>query len=180
MIKEVLSTKKMILKGTIIDFESTGDFDDKFQSPDPRRFGDISPTIFGYLIDDKLVQYCAEGLEDQEELIGIISETLPMLDEPYFALNTSFERHILSTYCGMNPVLVDVRGQIWARKKWFRDYLDLPHYADPFDCEGFQCVVEWNRGNYRSCLLHNQACLQLERDILEIVRLEPERLPFLV
>jgi len=51
----------MIFKGTIIDFETTGDFDENYQSPDPRYFGDITPTLFGYLINDKMVQYCAEG-----------------------------------------------------------------------------------------------------------------------
>jgi len=168
----------MKLKGTIIDFETTGDFDNNYQSPDPRYFCDIRPTIFGYLIDDKMVQYCAEGQEEIGDLMQLISETIPMLDEPYYALNISFERYILSKYCNLNPVLVDVRGRIFAGKKWLRGRLDLPNYDDPFDCIGEKCRIEWDKGNYEPCIIHNQACLQLERDILEIVKFEPQRLPF--
>jgi len=168
----------MIFKGTIIDFETTGDFDENYQSPDPRYFGDITPTLFGYLINDKMVQYCAEGPDEVQDLVQIISETVPMLDEPHYALNTSFERHILSRFCDLNPMLIDVRSQIYAGKKWLRDNLGLPTYNDPFDCEGYLCKVEWDKGNFEPCLKHNQACLQLERDILEISRLEPQRLPF--
>ena len=167
----------MKLKGTIIDFETTGDFNNNYQSPDPRYFGDIRPTIFGYLIDDKMVQYCAEGQEEIGDLMQLISETIPMLYEPYYALNVSFERYILSKYCNLNPVLVDVRGRVFAGKKWLRDRLDLPNYDDPFDCDGEKCRIEWDKGNYEPCIIHNQACLQLERDILEIVKFEPQRLP---
>jgi len=178
VIINTVNTRKMVFKGTIIDFETTGDFNNQYRSPDPRYFGDISPTIFGYLTDDRIVQYCAEGIEDQDKIIEIISEILPMLNEPYYALNTVFEQHILSNFCGLNPVVFDVREQVFAGKKWLRDCLDLPRYGDPFDCDGSLCRVEWDNGNYSQCLIHNQACLQLERDILEIVKLEPERLPF--
>lgn len=172
-------TRRMKLKGTIIDFETTGDLDFSYQSPDPRYFGDIKPTIFGYLVDDIMVQYCAENIDEIENLIDIISETIPALDEPYYALNTAFEKHLLSKYCKLTPVFVEVRGVgVIAGKKWHRDRLGLPHYDDPFDCNGLECKINWDDSNFNECIAHNQACLQLERDILEIRIFEPLRYIF--
>jgi len=173
------STERMKFKGTIIDFETTGDFDNRFSRGDPRSYGDIKPTIFGYLFEDVVVQFCAESIDEITDLLDIISEYLPDLDEPYLALNTAFERHILKKYCDMTPVFTDVRGLgVIASKKWLRDELGLPDYNDPFDCNGNECRIQWDLGNYDPCIIHNQACLQLERDIYEIRKLEPSKYPF--
>jgi hypothetical protein len=172
-------TRGLKVKGTIIDFETTGNLDRSFYSPDPRYFGDVKPTIFGYLVEDLMVQYCAESFDEIEDLIDIVFETIPTLDEPYYALNTAFERHLLSRYCNLTPVFVDVRGiGVMASKRWLRDRLDLPHYGDPFNCSGLECKINWDNGNFEKCIVHNQACLQLERDILEIRMFEPSRYPF--
>lgn len=178
--KHVTNTvRKMELRGTIIDFETTGDLNRSFSIPDPRYFGSIKPTIFGYLVGDIMVQYCAEGTNEIKNLIDIISETIPELDKPLYALNTAFEKHLLSKYCDLSPEFIDVRGEgIIAGKKWLRDRLNLSHYNDPFNCDGLECKIQWNNGNFIQCVVHNQACLQLERDILEIRLLKPKMYPF--
>lgn len=167
----------MITQGTIIDIETTGEFDEKYDPPDLRRFGDIKPTLFGYLVDDVIVQHCAESIDDIQDLVDYMTYTIPLLQQPFFALYTPFERHLLSKYCGLDPVITDVRGKIYMGKWKLREVLEIPTYNDPFDGDGNKCRLAWDKGDFESCLIHNQACLQIERDILEVIRYEPDRLP---
>jgi len=87
--------KRLRLEGTILDVETVGEFDERFSPWDERHYADVQPTILGYLTDDVLVQYCAEGFDEIGKLKEEMSHTIPRLESPLFALNTRFERHIL-------------------------------------------------------------------------------------
>lgn len=157
-----------IFKGTVIDLETTGNFNDAYPSSDVRRYEYHKPTIFGYLTNDILVQYCAEGFEEISRLTRIMDEVLPTLDPPFYALNCYFERGVC-TYAGsvIPDPLIDVRGKNPRGRKWdIRARLGIPTYNDPFDGNGYLCKVEWEKGNYLDCLNHNRACLLIERDIM--------------
>jgi len=67
-------------------------------------------------------------------------------------------------------VIVDVRGGARGSKWELREKLEIPTYDDPFNGVGRKCAVGWLNGEYEKCMKHNRACLQIERDILEIIR----------
>ena len=161
----------MRIKGTIIDLETTGEFDRAYPSWDPRQYASISPTIFGYMTGETLVQHCAEGEEEIQDIIGIMNDSLPRLEQPFYALNCNFERGIINNACGQDHTFHDVRENKYHGSKWaIRERLDIPTYDDPFHGDGLRCMHEWHRGNYDDCLRHNRACLLIERDIQEHAR----------
>ena len=159
----------MFGSGTIIDLETVGEFDRRFNSTDSRQYAQLRPTIFGYLSEGTLVQYCAEGYSDTFSLVDIMNATLPSLDSPFYALNCHFERGVCVHSCTCVPEpLLDVRGENSRERKWdVRARLGIPTYNDPFNGNGYTCLLEWQNGNYADCLNHNRACLLIERDILE-------------
>ena len=158
----------MRVRGTIIDLESIGGFDRAYTSWDPRQYAYISPTIFGYITGETLVQHCAEGEEQIQDVVEIMKYTLPELEKPFYALNCSFERCIIANTCGQTHTFRDVRENKYHGSKWaIRQRLGIPTYDDPFHGDGLRCIHEWHRGNYHDCLRHNRACLLIERDIQE-------------
>ena len=165
-------TAPIKLKGTVIDLETVGGFDDRFRSTDTRRYAPQKPTIFGYLTKDTMIQYCAEGQEDIQNIVTKMNEILPSLEPPFYALNCHFERGVCTHSCTFVPEpLIDVRGENSRERKWdVRARLGIPKYDDPFNGSGYQCILEWQKENYDDCLKHNQACLQIERDILQTLQ----------
>ena len=73
------------------------------------------------LIDDMLIQYCAESEHEISELIKIMKDSIPRLDEPYFALNAKFERNLCEDHYELSLIFVDVRGQVRARSPSFKE-----------------------------------------------------------
>jgi len=170
MIKHTQDTL-MKIKGTIVDLETTGNIDFSKPARSFSRYSALKPTILGYISDGMLVQYCAEGVNEIPALIKIMDETIPQLDKPYFALHTNFERFICQgSECYIPDPLVDVRGNRSGSKWSIRAQLGISTYDDPFNGKGVRCKEEWNLGNFDACLVHNRACLQIERDILHYTR----------
>ena len=171
MVREHREHSSMQIKGTIIDLESTGEFDREYPSWDPRQYANISPTIFGYITGEILAQHCAEGEEEIQDIIGIMNDSLPRLEKPFYALNCNFEKHVITNTCGQIHPFHDVRENKYYGSKWaIREQLGIPTYDDPFDGDGLRCMHEWHQGNYDDCLRHNRACLLIERDIQEHAR----------
>jgi hypothetical protein len=171
MVREHREHSSMRIKGTIIDLESTGEFDRAYPPWDPRQYANISPTIFGHITGETLVQHCAEGEEEIQDIVAIMKEALPMLEQPFYALNCSFERCIITNTCGQEHHFQDVRENKFYSSKWaIREQLGIPTYDDPFHGDGLRCMHEWHQGNYGDCLRHNRACLLIERDIQEHAR----------
>lgn len=161
----------MRIKGTIIDLETIGGFNRAYPPWDPRHYASISPTIFGYLTGETLVQHCAEDTEEIQKIIHLMRDTLPKLERPFYALNCSFERCIIANTCKQNHPFHDVRGNKYHGSKWaIRQRIGIPTYDDPFHGDGLQCIPEWHRGNHQDCIRHNRACLLIERDIQEHAR----------
>ena len=168
MVLEFREPISMRRKGTIVDLESIGDFDRTYPDWDPRQYTNIRPTIFGYLTENILVQYCAEGEDEIPELIDIMKLTLPKLADPFYALNSHFERCVITNTCGSELPFIDVRERRYRGSKWaIREELGIPTYDDPFLGNGYRCMLEWMEGNYDGCMKHNRACLLIERDIHE-------------
>ena len=161
----------MRMRGTIIDLETIGGFNRAYPPWDPRHYANISPTIFGYLTGETLAQHCAEDTEEIQEIIHLMRDTLPKLEQPFYALNCNFERCVITNTCGQEHPFHDVRENKYYGSKWaIRQRLGIPTYDDPFHGDGLQCMHEWHRGNYDDCLRHNRACLLIERDIQEHTR----------
>ncbi|MHA1972452.1 MAG: hypothetical protein ACTSW1_05655 [Candidatus Hodarchaeales archaeon] len=156
-------------KGTLIDLETIGEFDRRYHHKDSRQYAQLQPTIFGYISENTLVQYCAEGPDEISNIIDIMSNTLPTFDPPFYALNCFFENGVCTHACNypLDP-MIDVRGGNSMEKKWgVRARLGIPTYNDPFNGNGYTCLLEWEKGNFKECMKHNRACLLIERDILE-------------
>ena len=158
--------------GTIIDLETIGRFDRRYDSTDSRQYAGLRPTIFGYLSEGVLVQHCAEGPGDIPLIIEIMNQILPVLEPPFYALNCYFKHGVCKHSCNFIPEpLIDVRGVNSRESKWdVRRRLGIPTYDDPFNGVGYTCIQEWKNENYSDCLKHNRACLLIERDILEYNR----------
>lgn len=171
MIERKETVPKFRLKGTIIDIETTGGFNSQHSPSDSKYYEDLRPTIFGYLTDDLLVQHCAESEKEIDDLIGVMSSV--QFPDPYFALNTRFERNIFIKFCQRDFWINDVRFGIRGSKWDIRERLGIPTYDDPFDGDSAKCDSNWVNGNHEDCLKHNRACLLIERDIL-YSRLLPE------
>jgi len=171
MVREHREPSSMRIKGTIIDLESTGGFDREYPPWDPRQYANISPTIFGYITGETLIQHCAEGEKEIQEIVEIMKDTLPRLEKPFYALNCNFEKYVITNTCGQEHPVLDVRERKYRGSKWaIREKLGIPTYDDPFDGDGLRCMHEWHEGNYKDCLRHNRACLLIERDIQEFAR----------
>ena len=73
-------------EGTIIDLETIGYFDDRYD--DSRRYRNIIPVIFGYVNRDGIRILCAED-RDSIATIGVeIIKVLDALKGPFYAFNS--------------------------------------------------------------------------------------------
>jgi len=156
--------------GTIIELKTIGDADEKyyFHSWD-RYYANLKLTIFGYITKDILVQYCAEGPKDLENVVIKMNEIMPTLDPPFYTLFCPIFRSICRNSGTFVPdPLNDVRGDYSTRwSGWdLRERFEISTYDDPFNGEGVRHETEWHKENYTDCMKANRARLQIERDIL--------------
>jgi len=150
--------------GTIIDFETIGDFRNEFN--DSRRYQDIIPTVFGFLEGSTIKIFCAKSIKSLENLKTIIRDTIPKLKRPFYAFNSNFERSILFHYLGLNILFLELNNEQMESKKDARRSLGIPNYGDPFFDRGKLCIQAWHKGELDKVILHNRSCLLKERDIL--------------
>jgi hypothetical protein len=157
---------KSPFKGTIIDFETIGDFSD-YEDCDSRRYSKLTPTIMGYITKDELTILCAKGMDALDELREQAVSILPSLKKPLFAFQSRFERGVFHHSYGIR---VEFDGELNNRPREGKGYacseLDIPNYDDPFNNVGKDCSIAWTKGNYSDAIKHNRSCLLQERDIL--------------
>jgi len=151
-------------KGTIIDLETVGEFDNRYN--DSRQYKGMKMVIFGYINRYGLNISCAQGMASLDELQQKEQELLDQLDRPFYAFNTDFERGVLFYELG-REVYFDGELQE-AREPKARAVRDLaiPNYGDPFYDNGLLCMIAWQNGDLDKAIAHNRACLLKERDIL--------------
>ncbi len=151
--------------GTIVDFETIGDFDRRYS--DSREYREIIPVIFGTISKYKLVIVYAEDKNDIEQLKTEIKVNMPKLPRPLYAFNAGFERGVLFHSMKID---VDFDGELndipYEKKKDAVHKLDIPNYDDPFNDEGALCPSAWKKGEIDKAVVHNRSCLLKERDIL--------------
>jgi len=156
--------------GTIIDIETIGDF--CRQHNDSRCYRNITPTIFGYINKDALNVFCAKTESDLEELKEKIKEIFLQLKRPFYAYNCCFEIGVLFHSCGLN---VSFEGDLmkekkpgvkWEKKEEAVVELNVSKYDDPFNGDGVECLIAWQKGDLEKAIKHNRSCLLKERDIL--------------
>ena len=151
-------------EGTVIDIETIGEFDDRYD--DSRHYKEIQPVIFGFINRHSLHILCAEGRASIRDLRTRIGEIIDSLERPFYAFNSEFERGVLFYAVGKE---IDFDGELQETRerkaKVIRD-LDIPNYDDPFYDRGLWCMNAWNNGEFDAAMAHNRACLLKERDIL--------------
>ena len=166
-------------KGTIIDIETTGFFDNQYT--DSRHYKNHKLTIFGFINRYALHILCAKGIEAIDELKEKAKDILDSLERPFYAFNTDFERGVWFHQLGEE---IDFNGELNKEKYESKAdtvrNLSIPNYDDPFYNKGVLCKQAWESGEFDRAIAHNRACLLKEKDIL-IKRgfREPDELKFI-
>ena len=164
-------------EGTIIDIETVGEFLNQY--PDSRRYKNIQLVIFGFIDRYALHILCARGMRATNELRERTEKIIDILERPFYAFNSEFERGVLFYELGKE---IDFDGELQetreSKAKAVR-HLDIPDYDDPFYDKGFLCMQAWKNGEFDRAIAHNRACLLKERDILiKIGFRKPDELEF--
>ncbi len=165
MIMEYEDRTNSNFEGTIIDIETTGDFDRSYN--DSRQYADMVQVILGYINQEHLKIYCAKDQSGMLELRMLAREIIGSLNRPFYAFNSEFEMGIFFHYVGIE---VKFDGELnlkkYESKKDAVRKLKIPNYDDPFFDSGKLCMKAWNDGEFDKAVAHNRACLLKERDIL--------------
>ncbi len=151
-------------EGTIIDIETIGEFDNRYN--DSRRYKDIQLVILGFINKYALHILCAKEMRAINELRGRTGKIIDSLERPFYAFNCNFERGVLFYELGEE---IDFDGELQeareSKAKAIR-HLGIPNYDDPFYDRGLWCMDAWHNGEFDAAIAHNRACLLKERDIL--------------
>jgi len=152
-------------KGTVIDIETIGDFCDQYY--DSRRCQNIQQVIFGYVNNKELVIFCTKGKQAITELNSLTRQILDKLERPFYGFNTNFESSVWFHQLDKKIIFDgELQGFPRENKGNARKSLGIPNYDDPFNDNGYLCMVAWERGQFDQAIAHNKACLLKERDIL--------------
>jgi len=156
---------KSNFEGTIIDIETIGSFDDRYN--DSRRYGNIEPVIFGFINKHHIQILCARKTQTIEKLKRTVLDILDDLKRPFYAFNCDFEQgvlfHSLDREVQFNR---ELNKEKFEPKRLAVSTLDIPQYNDPFRDNGFLCMNAWLNGDVDNAMSHNRSCLLKERDIL--------------
>jgi hypothetical protein len=151
-------------QGTIIDIETIGEFNNRFDNS--RRYRNIIPVIFGCINREGMKIICAENkssikLEKQE-----VRRLLPDLEKPFYAFNSIFEKGVLFYFLETPIEFRELNKERYENKEEAVRLLGISQYNDPFNGNGKLCMDAWLRGDFKRAIAHNRACLLKERDIL--------------
>ncbi|MFA5383046.1 MAG: hypothetical protein WC356_07800 [Candidatus Micrarchaeia archaeon] len=150
-------------EGTIIDIETIGLFDRNFK--DSRQYKQIKTVIFGFVNKNKLGIYSVDE-DNNEKLLEEVNKILNILEKPFYAFNSDFERGVL--FHNLNKEVAferELNKEKYESKKNAEKELNIPQYDDPFNGEGILCVTNWLKGDKEKCIKHNRSCLLKEKDI---------------
>lgn len=155
-------------EGTIIDIETTGEFDEHYRyTNDSREYQYMQEVIFGFINKHSLNIFCAKGREAISDLRAETQKLIDSLERPFYAFNCNFESGVLFHELGKT---IDFDGELQRyrgeSKGNARAELYIPNYDDPFNDVGKLCMKAWEAGEFEKAIAHNRACLLKERDIL--------------
>ncbi|MHA1784148.1 MAG: hypothetical protein ACTSX4_05130 [Candidatus Helarchaeota archaeon] len=153
-------TTKILVNGTIIDFETIGEFDKRFS--DHRQYAYILPVIFGTLEENKMKIFYVENEDEISELLEQIKSSLNELKEPFWAFNRRFEQGIIINQLGLNIEMQELQARRYESKKSVVKELNIPNFGDPFHDNGYLAMQAWLAGDVEECVKHNRACLLKE------------------
>ncbi len=153
-------------EGTVVDIETDGEFDRKYDRADSRFFQNLKQVAFGYVDNQKLEILCANGEEAIKLLNEEVKELIPKLKRPLYAFNCQFERGVWFHQLNIAMYVDNELQQRFEKKEDVVRALKLPQYDDPFQGNGLLCMKAWQKGEHSQVILHNRACLLKERDIL--------------
>ncbi len=163
--KEYKETIVSDIKGTIIDIETVGDFNNIYG--DSRRYANIVSVIVGYIDNERLLIYCAMGKDEILELKLLTRESIKKLKKPFYAFNVEFEMCVFYHHVGIEEIFDgELNLEKYEKKSNAVRTLRIPNYDDPFFDNGFLCKEAWENNEYDKAIAHNRACLLKERDIL--------------
>lgn len=159
------------VKGTVIDFETDGNFNDDYDSLDSRHYADHKTFIFGYLTGDALRVHCAKKPTSLKKVEKAILEEIDTLSRPFYAFNCNFERSIIFHSLDKDVIFDGELGRQlrygrFEAKRYVVKDLGIDNYDDPFHDVGRECPKAWKAGDLDNAMAHNRSCLLKERDIL--------------
>ena len=148
------------IKGTIIDFETIGKFNNEFQ--DYRQYIEIEPIMFGTLEGDKIKIHYIESTEYLEDFMELIRDKLAELQEPFWAFNKAFEQGVVYNCLDITLDFKELQKKKYEAKRQAVRKLNIPNFNDPFHDRGALAMKAWEEGNIEDCVKHNRACLLKE------------------
>lgn len=151
-------------EGTIIDIETIGQFDNRFD--DSRRYRNVTPVIFGYIGRNGLKIICAENKSSIELEKEEVKRLLAELEKSFYAFNSIFERGALFHFLKKSVEFRELNKERYEKKEKAVRQLRIYHYDDPFKGNGKLCMHAWLKGDINRAIAHNRACLLKERDIV--------------
>ncbi|MFB0557347.1 MAG: hypothetical protein ACETVW_05780 [Dehalococcoidia bacterium] len=154
--------------GTIIDIETIGEFDyNPVYEDDSRRVKNIQQVILGLFGKKGIRIFCARGKDTIRELNSLTAQILDRLERPFYAFNANFESGVWFHQLDKKIIFDgELQGFPRENKGNARKSLGIPNYDDPFNDDGYLCMIAWERRQFEQAIAHNKACLLKERDIL--------------
>ncbi|TET17276.1 MAG: hypothetical protein E3J75_03020, partial [Dehalococcoidia bacterium] len=97
-------------EGTIIDIETTGEFDEHYRyTNDSREYQYMQEVIFGFINKHSLNIFCAKGREAISDLRAETQKLIDSLERPFYAFNCNFESGVLFHELGKK---IDFDGEL--------------------------------------------------------------------
>ncbi len=117
-------------EGTVIDIETVGEFNRHYRGThDSREYQNIQQAIFGFINGQGLHILCAKGMEAINELNKKTEKLIDLLQRPFYAFQSEFERGVLFHQLGKR---IDFDGELQRyrgeSKGNARTELNIPNY----------------------------------------------------
>lgn len=162
-------------EGAVIDIETIGQFYGQRRNTPPlgsdyiSRYKLMKITTVGILSDDTLTIYIANDVDCLDAFQKKAMEIMRRLDRPCYAFNKTFEEGCYFWNSGRKFLEYEYELQQFPleRKENAVMQLGIDGYGDPFHGDGSMCKSTFLKGNLKSIINHNRACLLKESKILE-------------
>ena len=169
-------------EGTIIDFETIGEF---AQGPGLSKYRRLRPVSLGFLSGDILRVVALRGDSDTHffEIKRVGKKMFEEVPRPFYAFNAEFEMGVCYWFFeeavqfdrDLMFRIEDAAGnRRWEKKEYVVRNLGISNFDDPFHGEGRQVLSTWRKyivtgkeEYLMEIVRHNRACLLKECGILQ-------------
>jgi hypothetical protein len=162
-------------EGALIDIETIGQFYGPWRDTPPlgsdyiSRYKLMRITTVGILSDDTLTIFIANDVDCLDAFQKKAMEIMRRSNKPCYAFNKTFEEGCYFWNSGRKILEYEYELQQYPleKKENVVMQLGIDDYRDPFHGDGSKCKKAFLKGDLKSIISHNRACLLKESKILE-------------